>query len=122
FVLCHNPADPPFYTIDGTVVFSDVPATYWTLDSNTATQNAWGYQIIDGANHNVLLDNAASDNSAYDVEFVGESDRYGFHTPTSFKNFFIAGSHPNLIVKDCGRGDVIKGNVQLVDHNSDPCF
>jgi hypothetical protein len=58
----------------------------------------------------------------YDVEFAGETDRYGFFAPSSFKNFFIAGSHGGLIVKDCGNGNVIKGNVQLVDRNVDSCF
>jgi Right handed beta helix region len=120
--MCHLPPDPVFYTINGGTVSSDTPATNWSAIGNNVTSSAWGYQVIDGANHNALLNNAASNNSPYDVEFAGDSYRYGFFTPTSSNNLFVAGSQTGLVVKDCGSNDKIIGNVQLVDHNADPCY
>jgi hypothetical protein len=120
--FCHLPPDPLFYTINGAGVSSDTPGTGWFAEGNNATQSAWGYQVIDGANHNFLVNNAASNNSPYDVEFAGDSTRYGLFTPASFKNVFVAGSAQGLVVKDCGNNDVIRGHVHLVDHNVDPCF
>ena len=78
--------------------------------------------MIDGANNNVLITNEGSGNVLYNIELAGDSNRFGFFTPSSFKNLFVAGSQKGLVVKNCGSNNVIIGKVNLVDHNADPCF
>jgi len=84
--------------------------------------HSWGFQVIDGANRNVLQNNAAANNSVYDVEFAGDSTRYGFFTPASFNNVFKGASQKGLVVKDCGNNNTIKGKGTLVDQRADPWF
>lgn len=57
----------------------------------------------------------------YDVELTAETYRFGFLTPASFNNTFIAGSYLNIIVKNCGNNNTIIGR-QSVNINNDPCF
>jgi hypothetical protein len=40
----------------------------------------------------------------------------------SFNNVVKVGTYKGLVVKDCGNNNVIKGKVNLVDHNANPCF
>jgi hypothetical protein len=121
-VLCHNPVEPPFYLLNGEVLSSDAPAARWTIQKNTVTTSAWGYLIIDGAHHNVLVNNHASNNSVYDIELVGDSFRGGFFTPASHDNLVAIGSDKSLVVKDCGIDNHVAGPAILVDLNADPCF
>ena len=65
-------------------------ATPWLVNGNSATSNQWGYLIIDGANNATLVNNAASSNAVYDMEFAGDSMRFGFLTPTSFDRLVAA--------------------------------
>ena len=105
---------------DGQVIGSDVPATDWTARWNNATDNAWGYLAIDGANGCDLLHNEASNNSDYDIELAGDSERFGFFTPTS-SNCTAVSSNPAIVVKDCGLNNTVIGGTQ-VDTTVDPCF
>ncbi len=121
-VLCHNPQDPLFYKVSGQPAFSDTPATGWLVLDNTATNNAWGFLVIDGAHDNVLATNNASNNSVYDMELAGDSNRFGFFAPASYNNRVFQFEDERIVVKKCGRNNVVKGNVRLVNHAADPCF
>ena len=79
-----------------------------------------GLLVIDGANNNVIADNASSGNGTYDVELTGDAYRFGFLTPASYENTFIAGSYPNIEVKNCGNDNQIIGGA-LVDNSVEPC-
>lgn len=119
-ILCKVPAGA--YSLPGgELVGSDRPGGRWLATGNQATGNGWGYLIIDSANRNTLVNNAASGSGFYDVEFTGDTFRFGFLTPASFNNTFVAGSHPNIVVKNCGNNNTIIGGV-LVNNTADPCF
>lgn len=121
-ILCKVPAPPNGYTLPGgQAIGSDKPGGKWIVTGNTATGNGWGYLVIDGANKNTLVNNAASASGFYDVEFTGDTYRFGFLTPASFNNRFEAGSYPAIVVKNCGNNNTIIGG-QLVNINTDPCF
>jgi hypothetical protein len=118
-ILCKVPVA---WTLPGgAVVGSDLPAARWLAVDNSATGNSWGYLIIDGANRNHVANNAASASGTYDVEFTADSFRFGFLTPASYNNTFVAGSSPTIVVKNCGNNNRIIGGV-LVDNTVDPCF
>jgi hypothetical protein len=114
--------EPAFYLLNGEVLSSDAPAAHWTVQKNTVTTSAWGYLVIDGAHHNLLVNNRASHNSVYDIELVGDSFRAGFLTPTSHDNLVAIGSAKLLVVKDCGDHNRVVGPAILVDLSADPCF
>jgi hypothetical protein len=76
--------------------------------------------VIDGANRNTLSNNAASSNSAYNIELAGDSLRFGFLTPMSFENTLHVGGDRGLVIKDCGQNNRILGNATLVDTSADP--
>jgi hypothetical protein len=68
----------------------------------------------------MLVENAGSGNGTYDIELTGDSFRFGFLTPASFRNTVRAGSESTLLIKDCGNDNtVIRGN--QVDVGGDPC-
>jgi hypothetical protein len=105
---------------DGQVVGSDISATNWVARWNNATNNQWGYLAIDGATGCRMVHNDASNNAAYDVEFSGDSERFGFFTPTS-SNCTVISADPAIVVKDCGVNNTVIGGT-VVDTNVDPCF
>lgn len=78
-----------------------------------------GYLVIDGANHNTLTNNFASNNVRVDYDFAGDSNRFGFFTPKCFNN--TAHISKGNTVKDCGDNNTITGGVRI-DTNAVPCF
>jgi parallel beta-helix repeat protein len=118
-ILCHLPPDT--LIISGDTTGAHTRCNGWHIEGNSATGNAWGYEVIDGSYNNLLVNNAASNNAEYDIELAGDTTRYGFFAPASHDDVVIAGSQTGLVVKDCGTHDVIHGEVKLVDNSSDPC-
>lgn len=105
---------------DGTDANSDLPATRWFGAFNRSHDNTWGYMIVDGSNNSVLAFNAASNNAAYDVHVVPETEvLFGFCTPQTFDNTVITADSDDLI-KDCGIDTTVIGGT-LVDTSVDPC-
>lgn len=120
-LLCKVPAGN-YMLPDGTLVGAEFSGTSWFIGNNHASNNIFaGYVVIDGANSNKLVNNGAADNGRYDIELVGDSERFNFLTPTSFNNTVVAGKHSNVIIKDCGLNNAVIGG-QLVDNALDPCF
>ena len=105
----------------GAVAGAQFSATSWLAQSNVSFGNfATGLLIIDGANGNHVVSNDSHDNGGYAVEFTADTFRFGFLTPASFNNVFVAGAFPNIQVKDCGNGNRILGG-KLVDNTLEPC-
>lgn len=120
-ILCKVPADA-LGLPDGSTTGAQFPATNCKVHYNNAHDNFdAGYLVIDGANGNVLLHNAAANNGTYDIELVGDSMRFGFFTPTCANNLVNCGPNSSLTVKDCGVSNTVIGGVH-VDTNADPCF
>lgn len=105
----------------GGLTGAEFPATNWKCKNNQSTHNAWGYLVIDGASDNLLEDNDASDNAAYDMELTGDTYRFGFLTPASVNNKVKAGAYQNITIKDCGIDNTVIGGTQI-DINLDICF
>ncbi|MCB0283589.1 MAG: hypothetical protein KDF60_13475, partial [Calditrichaeota bacterium] len=112
-LVCKVPENN-FTLPDGSMTGAHVSGTHWLVKGNSAIDNLdTGYLVIDGANNNLLIKNHAANNGTYDIELAGESERFGFYTPTSFENkVFIR--NPNLVVKDCGVDNMVRGG-SLVD-------
>jgi len=101
------------------VAAADFPATLWKINNNQSSGNGYsGYLIIDAANQNILANNQASNNAGYDIELVGDTNRYGFFTASSFSNTVSAAQGQK--VKDCGNNNTVSG-VTLVNTALDPC-
>ena len=114
---------PRNFLISGEVRITESPATGWMVYQNNSFGNAWGYLVFDGANNNLLMNNAAALNTSYDIELGGESERFGIVTPTSSNNTVIQGlNYKGLKVKVCGVNNQALGHVNLVDTTEDPCF
>lgn len=114
---------PRNFLISGEVRSTESPATGCMVYQNYAFDNAWGYLVFDGANNNLLMNNSAAFNTSYDIELGGESERFGFVTPTTFDNTVIQGlKYTGLKVKVCGINNQALGHVNLVDTEADPCF
>lgn len=95
---------------------ANVSCTGWHAQNNNATGNALcGYLVIDGANHNVLANNAASANTL-DIILTGDGDFFGvgISFPASYDNVVAQASHKGLIVQNCGTNNTISGDVTLV--------
>ena len=119
-ILCNAPVIVP--TPGGEIVGSETNATKWVVRENHAHDNFdIGYLVIDGANENLLVNNQGGNNGRYDIELAGDSERFGFFTPTSRETIVNAGKYKGLVVKDCGVDDTINGDVALVDTVADPC-
>ncbi len=119
-ILCNVPQELP--TPGGDIVGSETPATDWILRGNHAHDNFdIGYLVIDGASENLLINNEGGGNGRYDIELAGESERFGFFTPTSLKTKVVTGKFDDLTIKDCGIDDKIVGDATLVDTDADPC-
>jgi parallel beta-helix repeat protein len=118
-ILCKVPEGN--LQISGSTEGSASPAVEWHVHDNNATGNFdAGYLVIDGSGRNRMSNNAASANGTYDIELAGDSFRFGFLTPSSFDNVVAVGTEKNLIIKDCGRNNLV--NSPLVDTTLDPCF
>jgi Right handed beta helix region len=103
----------------GAVTGAANSATLWKTRENNATGNiATGYLVIDGANNNLLENNDASGNGAYDYEITGDTKRFGFLTPFAFKNTLRAKAGQK--VKNCGPDNTVSGGV-VVDLGADVC-
>ena len=118
-ILCNVPMGA-FPLSDGRMLGSENPGTNWLTLYNKSFGNVnTGYLIIDGAAQNYLVGNVAGNNGAYDFEFAGDSERFGFLTPTSIGNrAFISNEYT---VKDCGIDNEITGGI-VIDVADDPCF
>ncbi len=94
-------------------------ANDWLVAHNNAYNNTWGYLAIDNAFESTIFQNAASNNALYDIECAGDSNRFGFFTPTSREITVVStGQYNNLSVQNCGVDCTIIGG-QLAN---DPCF
>ena len=118
-ILCNVPVGE-FTLPDGRVVGSEKPGSDWLVIYNKSFANLdAGYLIIDGAVENYLVGNEAGNNGTYDFEFAGESERFGFSTPTSARNKAIISN--KYTVKDCGIENDITGGI-VIDTTIDPCY
>lgn len=107
---------------DGTITGAESSATNWQVVQNSSGGNLFGgYVVIDGANGNQLVNNAANDNGVYDIELVGDSQRFGFFTTSSFNNTVVSAKYKNLVIKDCGTNNRVLG-APVIDNTADPCF
>lgn len=105
---------------DGNGIFAEYPGNHWLVAMNRSPNNFYGgIVVIDGANHNVLLANTGGGNGAVDVDLVGDSERFGFFTPTSIKNRVY--SFNDQTIKDCGENNIVNGGI-LVDDATLPCL
>lgn len=116
-ILCKVPAG--FRLPSGEVTGSEFPATLWKTRQNQSHNNFnVGYLVIDGSNNNLLENNDAGNNAAYDYELTTDTYRFGFLTPFAFDNTVYA--KPGQTVKDCGVNNTVVGGV-LIDTTSDVC-
>ncbi len=119
FILCKVP-DQALPLPKGNLTGSQNPSYGWLVHSHEANDNLnVGILVIDGAHHNLLVQNRAANNGLYNMELVGDSFRFGFLTPKSHDNRVI--SYPDLRIKDCGENNTIIGG-ELVDNSLEPCF
>ncbi len=117
-IVCKVP--PAILGQDGEIFGSQAPGNHWLVAMNESSNNLYGgIVVIDGAFKNVLLANKGSGNAAYDVDLVGDSERFGFLTPTSVKN--KVWSFSDQTVKDCGEDNTVIGGIE-VDTEIDPCM
>ena len=116
-ILCKVPAG--YYDYDGNLLAAEDSGNHWLVAKNTSSNNLYaGIVAIDGAHDNVILANTGSGNAAYDVDLVGPTERFGFFTPTSFKNRVY--SYSDQTIKDCGEDNRVTGGIQI-DTNLDAC-
>lgn len=119
-ILCNVPPQS-FPLPGGNAVGSQFPGAFWTVKNNYSANNLdAGYLVIDGANNNTLTNNQAVGNGSYGIELVGDSQRFGFFTPTSANNTVNVGPY-SFTVKDCGLNNTVNGGTQI-DITADPCF
>jgi hypothetical protein len=120
-ILCKVPAGS-FMLPSGAVVGSDVSAKGWFVQGNSANDNFYsGYLVIDGANENLLVNNAGSGNAVYDLELLGETCLFGFSTPTSFNNTVVTGRSHHISINDFGLNNRIIGATTVTHDISVPC-
>jgi hypothetical protein len=117
-ILCNVPT--AFVMPSGRVTGSLVPGAFWKTRHNLSTDNQYGYLVIDGANNNLIENNDAARNAAYDMELTTDSYRFGFLTPKSYNNKVITGRYQHLRIKDCGENNTIIGGIK-VNTATDPC-
>lgn len=118
-ILCKVP-DQAYPFPDDSLVGSASPANQWLVMLNTSHDNLdAGYIAIDGANNNYIWNNKAANNGTYDIELAGDSERFGFLTPTSSENHVLA--RPGITVKDCGIDNSVSGG-EDIDTTADSCY
>ncbi len=119
-ILCCVP-DGSFLLPGGAIVGSDTSGHHWFVEGNTATGNLHvGYLVIDGANNNLLVNNRASGNADFDIELAGDTNLFGFCTPTCFNNKVIAGRQQGILINDFGLNNTVRGG-NLVHVPIVPC-
>jgi len=70
----------------------------------------------------MAIQNQSIDAGLYDYEIAGESERFGFTTPSSGNSLVISvGPYIDAGIKDCTGDNTIIGG-SLVDTTVDPCF
>ena len=118
-ILCNVPTALPLE--DGRVIGSQTPATRWATFNNDAHDNFdVGYLVIDGATGNFLAKNKAADNGRVDYDFAGDTERFGFFTPTSSANRGWIAKDDSVL--DCGLENVIFGG-EVQDNTAEgACF
>ena len=119
-ILCNVPPFIPL--INGDIIGSEVPATNWITAANSSNDNFYtGYSVTDGSTGNMLGWNKASGNAAYDFEVMGDTNFFGFFTPTATNNRILLTD--GQVLKDCAeRTRVINvGGGIIVDTSQDPC-
>lgn len=102
--------------LGGQPVGANSNANGWFVQGNEAEGNhGWGYLVIDGAHHNVLANNQATNNPT-DVALTGDGDFYGvgIPLPASHDNFVVQTTHTGLKVMDCGDNNLVTGDVTTV--------
>lgn len=108
--LCKVPVSFPLP--NGDVVGSDFPATRWLTYHNESNNNFNnGFEIIDGANNCLLVNNIATGNGALDFEFAGPTERYGFAAPTSSRNRAFLAKESRWA--DCGDGNRVRSGIEV---------
>jgi nitrous oxidase accessory protein NosD len=120
-ILCNVPASFPL--ANGNVIGSDTPATNWSATKNNSFGNFYtGYSVTDGSDGNFLSDNLSSANGGYDYEVLGDSNIFGFFTPTASNTTVILGQGQSI--KDCGVNTTIQNASSgiIVDTSIDPCI
>ena len=118
-ILCNVPAGS-YYLPSGKAVGAKIPTRYCKVRNNNSTDNQFGYLVIDGANNNLIVNNNAARNALYDMELTADTYRFGFLTPKSYNNTVIAGSYPNIRIKDCGENNHVTGGIKI-NTTTDPC-
>ncbi len=117
-ILCKVPFGD-FMDFQGQEIGAEQSASNWLVAMNADYDNFYaGIVVIDGANKNTLLANKGGGNASYNVELAGDSQRFGFFTPQSFKNWVY--SFKDQVIKDCGEGNRVSGGVK-VDVGVDIC-
>lgn len=119
-ILCNIPQYIPLK--NGDIIGSDKPATNWVSMGNKSRNNFYtGYSITDGSNGNYLARNASSGNAAYDFEVMGDTNFFGFFTPTAKNNQIVLGK--NQTIKDCAENTKIYNSNRgtIIDTTVDPC-
>jgi hypothetical protein len=107
---------------NGEGVSAASPATGWRGYSNTAIGAIFNFLIVDGAQSAIAIQNHSIDAGLYDYEIAGESQRFGFTTPSSNNSLVISvGPYTDARIKDCTGDNTIIGG-SLIDTSADPCF
>jgi parallel beta helix pectate lyase-like protein len=120
-IACKVPAGG-FTMPNGESAGAKYSATHWVIKNNRSENNFnAGILVIDGANKNHLINNKSLNNGTYGIDLVGDSYRFGFLTPTCYKNAVWAGQYQNVTIKDCGVANLIYGGVQI-NTEEDPCY
>lgn len=121
-ILCKVPPEYNYVLPNGDLMAAEFSGEKWAVFYNDSHDNFdYGYQIIDGAVSNFLVQNTASNNVSGSYEFAGETTRFGLPnpSPTSANNIaWIANDDSYL---DCGDDNQIVGGVAL-DNTGGNCF
>jgi nitrous oxidase accessory protein NosD len=99
----------PFVWPDGVEEDAALPATRWLVANNDSHNNVVGYVLTDGANMNLLSNNAASDNTDFDILLEGEFDEPPDYFPPASQNLIVLGRYKDLSVLDDGVDNVVIG-------------
>ncbi|MFK7932845.1 MAG: hypothetical protein AB8G22_05005, partial [Saprospiraceae bacterium] len=120
YILCNVPKE--YLTLhDGTLTGAIQPASGYKVRNNVATNSfAEGYLVIDGAHHNLLENNAATNSGTYDMELTTLTLRFGIPAPEAHDNIVNVGNQEGFTVKNCGSNNTINGGT-LVDTSVDEC-
>ena len=121
-ILCKVPSEYNYLLPNGDLMAAEFSGEKWAVFYNDSHDNFdYGYQIIDGAASNFLVQNTASDNLSGAYEFAGETTRFGLTnpSPTSANNIAWIGNGDSYL--DCGLDNQIVGGIAL-DNTGGNCF